>query len=70
MKQISISEEQFATTQRKYQLRILDLAREFAENSGIDWEFQYRFMIMTEENYFLAQLKYNDIIRHMTVRTI
>lgn len=70
MKQISIAEDQFMTTERKYQLRILDLAREFAENSGMDWEFQYRWMTMTEENYLLAELKYGDIIRYMTVRTI
>lgn len=70
MYKISLSEEQFLSTTRDNQLTILAMAREFGEHSGIDWEFEYRWMTMTPENYMLARLKYDPIISAMTVRQI
>ncbi len=70
MKQISISEEQYITTTNQRRAEMLALAREFAQDAGIDWATEYRWMTLTEENYFLARLKYDLILSAMRVRTI
>ena len=70
MYKISLSEHEFLTTTRENQLTILAMGREFAANSGVDLEYEYRWMTMTEENYFLARLKYDSILSAMTSRKI
>lgn len=68
MYKISISDDEFLTTTDYNQQRIKSMAEEFAEQSGIDWQGEYRWMTMTEENYFLARLKYDPILSAMTSR--
>lgn len=68
MYKISISEDEFLTTTAQNQRLIKSMAEEFAEQSGIDWHLEYRWMMMTDENYFLALLKYDPILSAMTAR--
>jgi hypothetical protein len=70
MKKISINELQFCSTTRANQQLIKQMAEEFSTDNGVDWNFEYRWMTMTEENYLLAKLKYDPILSAMTVRTI
>lgn len=67
MYKISVSEEQFITTTDAIRQQWLDMAREFASNSNIDWEFRYRWMTMQPENFMLAKLKYHKILSAMKV---
>lgn len=69
MKRISVSEYQFQTTTEENRLRIKAMAREFADDSGIDWQYEYRWMTMTDEAFLLARLKYWPLLSAMTVRT-
>ena len=67
---LSIGIEQFATTTQDIQNRIKQMAYEYAVDNGIDYEYEYRYMIMPIEAYILAELKYDDILLHMTVRKL
>lgn len=43
--------------------------QEFAHDAGMDRTFDYRWAIMTDENHMLAQIKYPEILKLLTVRT-
>lgn len=70
MMRISVSEYEFLTTTNELRREILDMMREYAHNAGIDLHYEYRWAIMSEENFLLAKLKYPQLINHMTVRSI
>jgi hypothetical protein len=70
MYKISVSEEQFLTTAPEIRDLIKTMAEEYAEASVINWQYEYRYMIMTDENYFLARLKYDPILSAMKTEGI
>ena len=70
MIKLTLPEYQFVTTTAAWRDRIKMMMQELATNSGIDWEFEYRWATMTDENYFIAQLKYDDILTHMKISRI
>jgi len=70
MYKLSIAEYQFATTTPSWRKRIVDMGHELSSQSGIDWQLEFRWMTMTDENYFIAKLKYMDILKHLTVTKI
>lgn len=63
MKRISISEYQYLTTTDAVRQQIHAMMREYALRSGIDWQLEYRWADISDENYFLALLKYRPIIQ-------
>ena len=65
---ITISEHAFLEITNEQRLKIKEMATQHAETTGIDWEYQYRWMTMTKPDYMLAKLKYDDILKYMTVR--
>jgi hypothetical protein len=65
---VSISEHQFLTTTDELREEIISMIKEFAHDAGIDWQFEYRWAIMTDENYMLAKIKHNRILTALTVR--
>ena len=67
MKRISISEYQYLTTTDAVRQQIQSMMREYAEASGIDWQLEYRWADISDENYFLALLKYRPIISEFKV---
>lgn len=67
MKRISISEHQYLTTTDEVRRQIHTMMQELAHDSGIDWQLEYRWATITEENYFLALLKYGTIIQQFKV---
>lgn len=48
--------------------KIKQMAHEYASDYGIDWQFRYRWMQMSDENYLLARLKYTDILGLFGIR--
>jgi len=42
--------------------RFKQLAQEYALDAGIDWDLEYRWMTISDYNFMLAKLKYNDIL--------
>lgn len=70
MFRLTIAECQYASTTDHWRQRILSMMRELADNSYIDPEFEYRCATMTPENYFIAQLKYDDILPHFTIKRL
>ncbi len=65
---LTISEHILQLLTREQQAEIKAMAQEFADTSGIDREFEYRWMAMTKENHLLAEIKYANTIKFMTVR--
>lgn len=70
MYKLTLAEHQFLTTTASWRSRIKAMMQELASNTGIDWQFEYRWATMTDENYFIAQLKYDDILKHMKTTRI
>lgn len=70
MYKLTLAEHQFLTTTAQWRDRIKTMMQELATSSGIDWQFEYRWATMTDENYFIAQLKYDDILKHMKTTRI
>ena len=66
---VSISEHQFLSTTDELRAEIWSMMQEFAHDAGIDWQFEYRWAIMTDENYMLAKIKHNRLLQALTVRT-
>lgn len=64
---LSVAEYQFQTTTDAIRQEIKQMAELFADNMGIDWEFDLRWMTMTEENYLLAQIKHAKLISALKV---
>lgn len=46
------------------------MAREFAHLTGIDWEYEYRWMTMTASDLLVAQLKYPELMKLFKVQQI
>lgn len=67
-KMLTISEHILSLLTKEQQQQLKAMTKEFAETGGIDVEFEYRWITMTEENYLLASIKYADIIKYMAVR--
>lgn len=70
MYKLSLAEYQFATTTDELRSELLAMAREFSNQAGIDWQFEYRWMTMTDENYMLARLKHPLLIGALQVKKI
>lgn len=70
MHKLTLAEYQFVSTTDLWRTRIKTMMQELAEDSGIDWNMEYRWATMTDENYFIALLKYDDILRHFSIQKI
>jgi hypothetical protein len=70
MIKLTIAEYQFLSTTAENQQRLKSIASEFAESTGIDWEFEYRWMMLTDENYLIAKLKYPLMIGALQAQRI
>jgi hypothetical protein len=65
-----MSEYQLLSTTDELREEILSMIREFAHDAGIDWQFEYRWAMMSDENYMLARIKHEKILSALTVRRI
>lgn len=70
MYKISVAEYQFQTTTDANRQLIKCMAQDFADDMGIDWEFEYRWMTLSDESYMLALLKYPKLIAAMKVTPV
>lgn len=68
--QISVAEVEFATTTPELQQEMQSLEREFSIRSGIDWQYQYRWMLLEEENFMLAKIKHSKLLSALTVKKV
>lgn len=65
MIKLSVGEYQFQTTTDEIRSQITAMAREFGHDWSMDFEFETRWISMTEEQYMLAAIKYNSIVKLM-----
>lgn len=65
---LTISEHILALLEEDTRTLLKQMTKDFADSSGIDREFEYRWITMTEENHLLAKIKYPDTIKYMTER--
>jgi hypothetical protein len=70
MYQISISEYNFQNAPLSAQQLMKEMSRELSSSTGVDWEFDYRWMKLTDEAMLVANLKYVDILKYMTVKQV
>ncbi len=70
MYQISISEYNFQNAPEAAQQQMKEMCRELSTKTGIDWEFDYRWMQLEDPAMLVAELKYADILKYMTVKKI
>ncbi len=70
MYKLSVAEYQFQTTTDELRQQIKHMAQDFADDMGIDWQFEYRWMILTDESYLLAKLKYPKLIGALKVSVV
>lgn len=70
MLKISISEYQLLSTTEELRQEIISMIKEFAHDAGIDYQFEYRWATMTDENYMLAKIKHTKVLSALTVRRI
>lgn len=68
--QISIAEYQFVATTDELRQEMLEMERTFSLRSGIDWQFEYRWMLMTKENYLLAKIKHGQLLSALTTKEV
>jgi len=67
---LTISEHRFQHLSAEQHADIKAMAKEYAHNSGIDWEWENRWMIIAASDLLLAQIKYPDIMPLFTAQTI
>ncbi len=70
MYKISVAEYQFQTTTDELRQLIKQMAEDFAQDQGIDWQFEYRWMTMTDQAFLLAKLKYPKLIGALKVSVV
>jgi len=70
MYKLSMNEYQFQNCTDAERAQIKSVAEEYADNQGIDWEYEYRWMTMPSSCLMLALIKYPNIDKLMTVRVI
>ena len=58
----SIDDEHFMAMPKTQQETIRNLAREYSQDNGIDWDWQLRWMKIKEEDLMLAELKYPGVL--------
>jgi ABC-type phosphate transport system substrate-binding protein len=44
------------------------LLKEFTDNSGTNYQLDYHYADITDENLLMAKLKHNDAFKYITVR--
>jgi hypothetical protein len=66
--QLQIAQQRWLDSPRETKEIYSQIEQEFSQCSGIDWEFDYRWMQLTAENYLLAKLKYPDYIEQLNPR--
>ena len=62
MFRLTIAEHQYSNLTTEQTDEIKAMAKELAHNSGIDWQWEYRWMIMPASSLLVAQLKYARIM--------
>lgn len=70
MYRLTISEQRFQDQSTLTKEKIKEMAREFSHGSGIDWEWENRWMIMPGSELLIAKLKYENLIALFTVQQI
>lgn len=58
----SLDDERFMSMTTAQQEEIRNLAREFSQDNGVDWEWRLRWMKIVEEDLVLAELKYPGVL--------
>ncbi len=58
----SIDDDRFCGADPELQQLIRSLARDYAEENGIDWDWRVRWMKITEANTLLAEIKYPGVL--------
>lgn len=67
MPRLAITEYQYASTTDEVRKQIHAMMQEYSQNSGIDWQFEYRWADFLEEDYLLALLKYQSLLANFKV---
>ena len=67
---LTISEHRFASLNKQQVEEIKEIAREYSHNSGIDWEWENRWMIIAASDLLIAQLKYPATVKLFTIQKI
>ena len=70
MYRLTISEHRLQDQTKEMQDKIKDMAREFGHLSGIDWEWENRWMVMPASDLLIAQIKYADVLKLFTSQQI
>lgn len=68
MPMLTIHEDYYLTTTDQRRQEIHSMMRELAYDSGINWQDEYRWALMTPQNYFIAQLKYNHLLTSFRIQ--
>lgn len=59
---LAITEQMISAITQPQRDQIKALAREFAHDSGIDWQWETRWMMLSEHELMLAEIKYADVL--------
>lgn len=70
MFRLTISEQKYQDISTQQREQIKSLAKEFGHLSGIDWEWEHRWMIMSGSDLLIAKIKYIDIIDLFALRKV
>ncbi len=70
MIRLTISEHKFQSISTLQQEQIKSMAKEFGHMSGIDWEWEHRWMVMSGSDLLVAKIKYPDIVDMFTKRKV
>lgn len=67
---LTISEHRFSSLKQEQVEEIKTIARNYSHNSGIDWEWENRWMILSASDLLIAQLKHPAIVKLFTVQKV
>lgn len=70
MFRLTISEQRFQDLSTKQKEQVKALAKEFGHMSGIDWEWEHRWMIIPGPDLLIAQIKYADVVDLFAKRSV
>lgn len=62
---LTISEFEFADLTDQQRTTLRQIVKELATSAGADWDLEYRWMRMSQDNYFLAQMKYPEVMKFL-----
>jgi len=61
MRELRISRNQWEMLDELRQQDIKELSQDFADDFGLEWEYDYYWLRFNDEQFFLAKIKYAEL---------